>query len=93
VGRRSTWVGVAISVTALDAAVATYYGSSIWEAFGIIIWSKLLLLLLCAVWGTTLLHVWAYACSQLRHPNRGRAAALLISVEELSPELSEEIDV
>ncbi len=44
-GKRSTWFGIAISVTALDAGVTTYYGGVVWKAFAVVIWSKLLLLL------------------------------------------------
>jgi hypothetical protein len=47
----------------LDAAVATYYGGVVWKVLSGIIWSKLLLLLLPAVWTTTLLHICVHACS------------------------------
>jgi hypothetical protein len=33
VGKRTTWLGIATSVTALDAAVVTYYGGTVWRAF------------------------------------------------------------
>jgi len=49
VGKRSNWLGIAISLTALDAGVTTYYGGLVWKAFAVLIWSKLLLLLLAAV--------------------------------------------
>jgi hypothetical protein len=93
VGRRSTWLGIAISVTALDAAVATYYGGVVWRAFAVVIWSKLLVLLLVAVWATTLLHVWTHTCSQLRQANRERQVVVSVLVNGLSTELAEEIDV
>jgi hypothetical protein len=89
VGRRSTWLGIAISLSALDAALATYYGGVVWRAFAVVIWSKLLVLLLVAVWATTLLHVWTHACSQLRQANRERQ----VPVKGLSTELAEDIDV
>ncbi len=92
-GKPSTWFSVAISMTALDAAVTTYYGPLIWRAFAVVIWSKLLLLLLCAVWATTPLHVWAYACSQLRHSDRECPRVVSISVDELSTGMTGEIDV
>jgi hypothetical protein len=93
VGRRSTWLGIAISLAALDAAVATYYGGVVWRAFAVVIWSKLLVLLLVAVWATTLLHVWTHACSQLRQANRGRQVVVSVPMNNLSTELVEEIDV
>jgi hypothetical protein len=49
VGKRSNWLGIAISVTALDAGVTTYYGSVVWKAFSVVIWTKLLLVLLAAI--------------------------------------------
>ena len=92
-GRRSTWLGIAISLTALDAAVATYYGGVVWRAFAVVIWSKLLVLLLVAVWATTLLHVWTHVCSQLRQANRERQVVVSVPMNDLSTELVEEIDV
>jgi hypothetical protein len=88
-----TWLGIATSVTALDAAVVTYYGGVVWRAFSLVIWSKLLLLLLAAVWATTLLHIWVYGCSRLRQANQERQVVLSIEVNGLSAELAEEIDV
>jgi hypothetical protein len=93
VGKRTTWLGIAISVTALDAAVVTYYGGVVWRAFAVVIWSKLLLLLLATVWATTLLHIWVHACFQLRHAIQGCRVVVPIPVNDLSAELAEEIDV
>jgi hypothetical protein len=93
VGKRSTWLGVAISVTALDAGVTTYYGGVVWKAFAVVIWSKLLLLLLAAVWATTLLHIWVHAFSRLRQENQERRVVVQVPVNGLSAELGEEIDV
>jgi hypothetical protein len=93
VGKRSTWLGIAISVTALDAGVTTYYGSLVWKAFAVVIWSKLLLLLLAAVWATTLLHIWVHACSRLRQENQERRVVVSIPVNGPSADLAEEIDV
>jgi hypothetical protein len=93
VGKRTTWLGIAISVTALDAGVTTYYGGVVWKAFAVVIWSKLLLLLLAAVWATTLLHIWVHACSRLRQENQERRVVVSIPVNGLSAELREEIDV
>jgi hypothetical protein len=93
VGKRSNWVGIAISVTAFDAGVTTYYGGVVWKAFAVVIWSKLLLLLLAAVWATTLLHIWVHACSLLRQENQDHRVAVSIPLNGLSAELAEEIDV
>jgi hypothetical protein len=93
VGKRSNWLGIAISLTALDAGVTTYYGGVVWRAFAVLIWSKLLLLLLAAVWATTLLHIWVHGCSRLRQANQERRVVLSIEVNGLSAELAEEIDV
>jgi hypothetical protein len=93
VGKRTTWLGIAISVTALDAAVVTYYGGAVWRAFAVVIWSKLLLLLLAAVWATTLLHIWDHACFQLRRAIQECRVVVSTPVNGLSAELAEEIDV
>jgi hypothetical protein len=93
VGKRSNWLGIAISVTALDAGVTTYYGGVVWKAFAVLIWSKLLLLLLAAVWATTLLHIWVHTCSLLRQENQERRVVVSIPVNGLSAELAKEIDV
>jgi hypothetical protein len=93
VGKRSNWLGIVISVTALDAGVTTYYGGVVWKAFAVLIWSKLLLLLLAAVWATTLLHIWVHACSRLRWENQEHRVMVSIPVNRLSADLAEEIDV
>jgi hypothetical protein len=93
VGKRTTWLGIATSVTALDAAVVTYYGGVVWRAFAVVIWSKLLLLLLAAVWATTLLHIWVHACARLRQENQERRVVVSIPVNGLSADMAEEIDV
>ena len=92
-GKRRTWLGIALSATALDATVATYCSGVVWRAFAVVIWSKLLLLLLAAVWATTLLHVWIHARFSLRRENQGHRVVVSIPVNGLSAELAEEIDV
>lgn len=92
-GKRTTWLGISISVTALDAAATAYYGGVVWKAFAVIIWSKLLLLLLAAAWTTTLLHIWVHACSSLQQENKERRVVVSIPVIGLSAEPAEEIDV
>ena len=80
-------------MTAFDAGVTTYYGGVVWKAFAVVIWSKLLLLLLAAVWATTLLHIWVHACSRLRQENQEHRVVVSMPVNGLSAELAEEIDV
>ena len=65
----------------------------VWKAFAVVIWSKLLLLLLAAVWATALLHIWVHACSRLRQENQDRRVVGSIPVNGFSAELTEEIDV
>jgi hypothetical protein len=61
VGEQTKCLATAVPVTVPDAAVVTYYGGVIWKAFAVVIWSKLLLLLLAAVWATTLMHIWSHS--------------------------------
>lgn len=81
---RTTWPGIAISVTPFDVA---------WRAFAVVIWSKLLLLMLAAVWATTLLHVWVHARFSLRRADHERRVVVSIPVNRLSAGIAEEIDV
>jgi hypothetical protein len=93
VGKQTKCLATAVSVTVLDAAAVTYYGGVVWKAFAVVIWSKLLLLLLVAVWATTLLHIWVHACSRLRQENQEHRVVVSMPVNGLSAELAEEIDV
>jgi len=93
VRERTKWLGTAALVTGLDAVTATYYGSVVWKAFSVAIWSKLLLVLLAAIWAITLLHVWVYACSHLRQAIQDRRVVVSIPVNSLSADMVEETDV
>ena len=92
-GERTKCLATAVSVTVLDATVATYYGGVVWKAYAVVIWSKLLLLLLAAVWATTLLHVWIHARFSLRRADQERRVGVSIPVNRLSAGIAEEIDV
>ena len=92
-GERTRCLTTAAFVTVLDAAVATHYGRMVWKVFSGIIWSKLLLLLLAAVWATILLHVWVHACSRLRQTIQGHQVVVSIPADTPSAEFAEEIDV
>jgi hypothetical protein len=92
-GERTKWLATAALATGLDAVTATYYGGVVWKAFSVVIWSKLLLLLLAAVWAITPLHVWVYACSHLRQATKERRVVVSNPVNDLSADMAEEIDV
>jgi hypothetical protein len=92
-GERTKFLATAAWVTVLDAAVAVYYGNAVWKVFSGIIWSKLLLLLLAAVWTTALLHVWVDVWSRLRRPIHGHRIVASNPINGLSSEFAEEIDV
>jgi hypothetical protein len=93
VGDRTKCLATAVSAMVLDAAVATYYGGVVWKAFAVVIWSKLLLLLLAAVWATTLLHIWVHACSRLRQENHERGIVVSIPANDLQLSSRRRIDV
>jgi hypothetical protein len=93
VGERTKCLATAVSVTVLDAAVTTYYGGVVWKAFSVVIWSKLLLLLLAAMWAITLLHIWVHACSHLRQAIQGNPVVATITANGPIAEFAEEIDV
>jgi hypothetical protein len=93
VGQRTKRLAIAVSVTALDGVVAGYYGGVVWRVFSGIIWSKLLVLLLAAVWATSLLHLWALAYSELRDVLRERGVAVTSRMDTLPVGLMEDGDV
>ncbi len=57
---------IAVSVTALDFAVAVLCGGVIWRALSGIIWSRITLFFLAALWLTSLLHLWSRAYCEFR---------------------------
>jgi hypothetical protein len=80
----------AVVMTILSVAAALFLGGPIWRAFSGIIWSRLLILLLVALWATSLANLWARACYEVR---RGRRADLSFD-QTVSPiELRRESDV
>ena len=93
VGDRAKCFATAALLTGLDAVTATNYGSVVWKASSVVIWSKLLSLLLAAMWAVTLLHVGIHACSHLRQAIKERWVVVSIPVNSLSADMAEEIDV
>ncbi len=57
---------IAVTLTALDVAVASRYGIVIWQAYAGVIWSRLLLLLLTGIWATSLAALWSRVYGQRR---------------------------
>jgi hypothetical protein len=92
-GERTKCLATAAWVTAIDAAVVMYYGNAVWKVLSGIIWSKLLLFLLAAVWTTALLHIWVDVWSRLRQPIEGHRIVASNPANGLSSELAEGIDV
>ena len=84
---------VAVSLTGLDAVVAVHYGGAIWRTWSGIFWSKMLLLLLAALWVTTLLDLWTRAYCDLRYTVRVRGLRLSSSLLTTPTELRGERDV
>lgn len=83
-------LNLAVVTTILDVAVALCFGGLIWRTFSGIIWSRLLILLLVALWATSLARLWARACYERR---RGRRVEFSFD-EPVSPiELRGEGDV
>jgi hypothetical protein len=83
---------IALSITVLDAAVASYYGGVIWRAWSGIIWCRFAILLATALWLTTLINIWAHALSELPSV-RGREVDTQTSLLGLHCKLREEGDV
>ena len=87
---RSRRFAVAVTLTVLDLVVALGYGREVWRALSPIIWCRILLLLLFAVWLTSFARVWSRArrtAGLVPRPRRIRLSAI-----ESSPE-TERADV
>jgi hypothetical protein len=84
---------IAVSLTVLDAVVAVHYGGVIWRTWSGIFWSKMLLLLLAALWATTLLDLWTRAYYDLRYAVRVRGMRLSPSLGAAPSDLRRESDV
>lgn len=84
---------IAVSLTILDAVVAVHYGGVIWRAWSGIIWIRMTLLLLAALWATTLLDLWTRAYYDLRYAVRVRGMRLSPSLVTTPTELRRESDV
>ena len=93
VKERSTNLNIAILLTILDAAVALHYGPVIWQTWSGILWSRLLLILLGAVWLISLANVWARAHYEFRHSHRAQHAQFPSEMTARSVELRGEGDV
>jgi hypothetical protein len=84
---------IAVSLTILDAVVAVHYGGLIWQVWSGIIWSRMTLLLLAALWATTLLDLWTLAYYDLRYTLRARGMRLSPRLGTTPTELRRESDV
>ena len=92
-GERTKSLATAGLVSALSAVLAASYGDAVWNVFSTIIWSKILLLFLVALWATTLLRFWVLAFSSLRQTIEEHSVAASTPAKELSAVLPEETDV
>jgi ABC-type bacteriocin/lantibiotic exporter with double-glycine peptidase domain len=72
---------IAVLMTIADAAVVVWYGGVIWQALSPIIWSRILILPLAALWGLSLARVWARAIYSLRRRPRSRNFAAIPSID------------
>lgn len=68
---------IAVLMTIADAAVVVWYGGVMWQALSPIIWSRILILLLAALWALSFARIWARAIYSLRQRSPTRKARLL----------------
>lgn len=78
-GLRAKYFLTAMSVTILDLAVAVRYCGVIWQALSGILWSRIILFFLAALWLLSLLHLWSRAYYELRD-------AVEVQMRELAPQ-------
>jgi ABC-type bacteriocin/lantibiotic exporter with double-glycine peptidase domain len=84
---------IAVLMTIADAAVVVWYGGVIWQALSPIIWSRVLILLLAALWALSLARIWSRAIYSLRRGPRSRSFGLTSGAAITSIELWGEGDV
>jgi len=63
---------IAVLMTIADVAVVVWYGGVIWQALSPIVWNRILILLLTALWVLSLARIWARAIYSLRQRSRRR---------------------
>jgi hypothetical protein len=86
-------LAIAVTMTIADAVVVVRYGGVIWEALSPIIWCRILILLLAALWGLSLARIWARAIYSLRRRPRSRTFDLTPGAAITSTDLRREGDV
>ena len=74
-------LAIAVVMTVADAAVVVWYGGLIWQALSPIIWSRILILLLAALWALSLARVRARAIYSLRRRPRSWNFAAITSID------------
>jgi hypothetical protein len=65
-------LAIAVLMTVAYAAIVIWFGGAIWQALSRIIWSKILILLLAALWALALARTWVHAIYSLQHRPRSR---------------------
>jgi hypothetical protein len=86
-------LAIAVVMTVAIAAVVVWYGGVIWQALSPIVWSRILILLLGALWILSLARIWARAIYSLRHVAEERGIELPLSAAMSSRHLQEGADV
>src|ERR1700722_17588046 len=84
---------IAVLTTIVDAAVVVWFGGVIWQALSPIIWSRILILLLVALWALSLARIWACAIYCLPRGRRSRSFGLTSGTAITSIDLRGEGDV
>ena len=66
VGQRTKSFTIAASATILDVVVAARCGGVVWRTWSGVLWLRVALLLLAALWATSLATLWSSAYNDLR---------------------------
>lgn len=77
-------LAIAVTLTVLDLVVALRYGPAIWHAGSGVVWCRLLLILLAAVWATSLANIWYRArliFGKAPRPRRVRLSEIMNTTE------------
>ena len=84
---RTKYLAIAVSLTVLDGVVALHCGSVVWRTWSAILWSRMVILLLAAVWAVSLANIWARAFHELRRAYSDRRIGLMPNSGSIAREL------
>lgn len=92
-GHKAKHFWIAVSIMILDLVVTVRYGVVVWRPFSGIIWARITLISLTALWATTLLDLWSRVYYEFRIAVEAEAQRLSPRLVTAPAELRKDSDV